>query len=154
MVTTLIRPDIVVQAADGNIVALVEVKNPETFTAEIAAGIRRNMVHHGRMGLWSPFFLLVSQDTGYLWDQRSGRTTPDASPTLEFSMRPVVLHYLPSFANGTRLSGSQLELAVAQWLSDLARDATIGPTGADRAFDATDFLHLIRGGRVETEAAF
>ena len=146
-----VRTDLVVQAADGNIVALVEVKNVEGLSPEIAATIRRNLIAHGRVDWWSPFFVVVSQETGYLWDQRSLPPDPVPLPTAEFPMAPVVEFYLPSFVGGPRLSGSQLELAVMTWLSDLAGNAEDRPHELDAALAGTGFLDQVRGGRVGSE---
>lgn len=151
MPTYPIRTDIVVQAADGGVLALVEVKNRENLTAEIASVLRRNLVAHGLVGWWSPFFLLMSQDVGFLWDQRSGPTGDTSPPTVNFSMVPVIQRYLPSFDISERLGGSQVELAVAQWLSDLARGIEDRPKEPEGALAKTDFLELIKGGRVGTE---
>jgi hypothetical protein len=152
MVSTFpVRTDLVVQAADGDIVALVEVKNVEGLSAEIAATIRRNLIAHGRVNWWSPFFLVVSQETGFLWDQRSLPPDLRPLPTAEFPMAPVVERYLPSFVGGPRLSGSQLELAVQQWLWDLAGGVQDRPREPDVALAETGFLEMVRGGRVSTE---
>jgi len=143
-----------VQAADGNIVALIEVKNLNSLSADTAATIRRNLVVHGRTNWWPSFFMVVSQDRGYLWDQRSLPPEPTQPPTTEFPMSPVVAHYLPSFAGGARLRGSQLELAVEQWLWDLANDVEQRPHVSERALATTGFLEMVRGGRVSTEIGF
>ena len=152
MVSTYpIRADLVVQAPDGNIVAMVEVKNLEGLSAEVAAGIRWNLITHGPVGWWSPYFMVVSQETGYLWDQRSGRPDPGDLPTADFPMVHVVESYLPSFVGGGRLSGSQLELAVQEWLADLAGNAEDRPSEPDAALARTGFLEMVRGGRVGSE---
>jgi hypothetical protein len=147
------RADLLVQAADGNIVAIVEVKNLEGLTAEIAATVRRNLVAPGRADWWSPYFMVVSQETGFLWDQRTLPPDPAPLPTTEFPMAPVVEHYLPSFVGGPRLRGSQLELAVQQWLSDLAWNAEDRPRAPDATLARTGFMELVRGGRVSSEIA-
>ena len=146
-----IRADLVVQAPDGNIVAMVEVKNAEGLSADVAARLRRNLMGYGRADWWSPYFMVISQETGYLWDQRARRPDPVELPTTEFPMGPVVARYLPSFVGDGRLSGSQVELAVQQWLWDLAGDVEDRPHEPDAALAATGFLEFIRGGRVSTE---
>src|SRR5215211_3684499 len=127
MQTILIGADIIVQDADGGVLALVEVKNRENLTPDIAAALRRNLIAHGSVNWWARFFLIVSQDSGYLWDQESLPRLDVSPPTVVFPMRSVVERYLPSFVNGRRLSGSTLELAVSQWLWDLANEVEDRP---------------------------
>jgi hypothetical protein len=148
--TVRIPADIVVQSANGASVALVEIKNRESLTPEIAATIRRNLLAHGFGSVQTPFFLMVSQDHGYLWDQRQVFAIEEEPPTVRFTMEPVVQRYLPSLADGIRLSGSQLELAVAQWLSDLTRDGDLPPSEPEATLRGTDFVEMIRGGEVQT----
>lgn len=151
MQTLPITTDIVVQAADGGVLAFVEVKNREGLSPDIAAALRRNLVVHGRVHRWARFFLIVSQDIGYLWDQASLPPSDAPLPTVDFPMRPVVERYLPSLVGSGRLSGSQLELAVAQWLWDLANEVEDRPAEPETALAKTDFPRLIKGGRVGTE---
>jgi hypothetical protein len=151
MPSLAIETDFVVLGANRDIVALVEVKNLKELSADTAAAIRQNLVANSDPGLRSPFFMLVSQDVGYLWDQRSEPQRVNAVPTTEFSMEPVVRRYLPSFVHGPRLRGSQLALAVNQWLSDLAADATDQVEAPELALSESGFLDMIRGGRVIAE---
>lgn len=152
MVQTLpIRTDLVVQAANGDVLALVEVKNREQLTRDIAADYRENLLGHGPGNWWSRFFMLVSQDVGYLWDHGTVPQTPQVSPPIEFPMDPVIRFYLRSAVNGRRLHGSSVELAVSQWLWDLANDVENRPKEPEAALGRTDFLRLIKGGRVGTE---
>jgi hypothetical protein len=147
--TLPISTDIVVRAADGEVVALVEVKNQENLTPEIAAAIRRNLIVHGFANSYSRFFLIVSQDIGYLWDQVALSTQDAPLPTVEFVMAPVIEFYLPSLVGGRRLEGSSVELAVSQWLWELARGIGNLPKEPDLALAKTHFLRLIQGGQVE-----
>ena len=119
MLTLAIQADLVVQSDDGDIVALVEVKNQQQLTPEIAAAYRRNLDDHGALKPWAPFFLLVSQEVGFLWDQR-GSTSPETPPSVEFPMAPIVRRYLPWLADGEWLRKPELISAVTRWLSDLA----------------------------------
>ena len=60
------RADIAVQSSDGRLLAVVEIKNREHLTAEVATVIRRNLIAHGLVPELE-YFLLLSQDRGYLW---------------------------------------------------------------------------------------
>ncbi|HET8523773.1 MAG TPA: hypothetical protein VFL82_11080 [Thermomicrobiales bacterium] len=151
MQTVRIRADIVVQDADGHDLALVEIRNRQGLTPDIAATLRRNLIVHGLVNLRSRFFLIVSQEIGYLWDQGDLAEDDAHLPTVEFPMTSVVGHYLPSLAGGARLSKSQLELAVTQWLWDLASGSEDRPLEPEPDLAPTGFLQLIRGGRIGTE---
>jgi hypothetical protein len=69
----------------------MEVKNRQGLTAEIAKVIRRNLVAHGFKLQPVPYFLVVSEDAGFLWIQRPPFDQSDP-PTVEFLMRPVISH--------------------------------------------------------------
>ena len=80
----------------------------------------------------APYFLMISQDIGFLWeDLESGITT--SNPKLEFIMREVVSRYLPHLGED-RLSGSELEFLVIQWLMDLIGLESDVQTDADDGF--------------------
>jgi hypothetical protein len=153
MQTLQIRPDIVVQSADRNVVALVEIKNLPDLSPEVAAIIRGNLMAHGLAHQWARYFLLVSQEVGYLWDRASLGDAPNPLPAATFPMRPVVERYLPSFVTALHLSESHLELAVIQWLWDVANELENRPHETESALAPTGFLDLIKGGRVGLEPA-
>jgi hypothetical protein len=148
MQTLTISPDMVVLAPDGKAVVLVEVRNRQNLTADVAAEIRRNLIEHGIKYGWARFFLMTSQETGYLWDQESLEPGEIPPPTVEFSMVPVIDHYVPSFANNGRLRGSAVELAVSKWLWDLGFGSEHRPNEPDVALAKTDFLQLMKGTHV------
>jgi hypothetical protein len=152
MQTMPIKIDIEVQTARGDPLALVEVKNFEILTRKMASTIRLNLLAHAPADWWSKFFMIVSQDAGYLWEQGSHPSTEELPPAVEFSMVPVVGRYLPSFANGGRLWKTQLELAVTQWLWDLALGREDHSQEPEKTLATTDFLLCIRGGRVTLES--
>ena len=110
------------------------------------------MIAHGRMGNSVPFFLMISQDIGYLWDRRAG-ADPFSLPTIEFPMASVVSFYLPWLEGGRRLGGQALELAVAQWLTDLANGRSDRPRDVERYLDESGFVAAVQGARVNTDSA-
>ena len=151
MATYPITTDLVVQASDGRMLASVEVKNREHLTADIAMVFRRNGLAHASIDWQAPFLLIVSQDVGFLWDQRVQPLDLVAPPVVQFSMLPVIQRYLPSFSDGRRLGGAQVELAVIQWLSDLANGIEDGTKEAEASLARSDFLKAIQGGHVGLE---
>ena len=146
-----IPADIVVRARDGRIVAIGEVKGGHPLTDGLAAEIRRNIVRRASEYALAPFFLLVTRETGYLWDQRAG-VYPWTKANLRFSMEPVVKGYLPWLRAGERPGPAELGLATANWLQDLADQNPWrqGPGGG--VFAETEFLVAIQGASVESDA--
>lgn len=136
-------PSIIARTANGTIIAVIEVKNRANLTPELAAFFRLNRWRFGLRSLHSPFFMLVSQEFGYLWDQRDG-PRPDAPPTMTFSMRPIIERYARWLEPDERLGGPQLELIVAGWLNDLADVHTEPAQPPLSAFAGTEFLDYLR----------
>ena len=142
--------DVVIWAPDDRVIAVVEVKNREQLTQDVAITFHRSLIADGRLNPHVLYFLFVSQDTGFLWDQRSG-TRPFAEPDAVFPMGPVVAHYVPWFTQAERLGSVELEFAVARWLEDLARRLPERPPEADAFFAGTEFVEAIQGARVYTD---
>lgn len=144
------RADIIIRDEQYRPIAAIEVKNRMNLTQEVATAYRRNLLVHGLTEV-APYFLLLSQDWGYLWSESGGHGL-EAAPVLEFSMEDVVARYVPQ-RRGERLDGGFLEFIVFQWLLDLSLDV-YEPTGeSERSLQDTGFLDAIRGARIATEAA-
>lgn len=143
--------DVTVRAPDGRVLAVVEVKNRVGLTRDIATPFRRNIIAHSNLGA-APYFLLVSQDEGYLWRQRPDLET-SAPPDAAFDMASVVTRYLGAQTPGSRLQGIQLQAVVYRWLIDLADDRVSTEAQAIASLSATGFIDAIRGATVELEAA-
>lgn len=142
------RADIVVRAQDGRVIALVEVRNSMNLSSDTAVAFRRDLLADHLLDESLPFFLIASQDWGYIWD-RSARDQPFATPAKQFPLQAVASHYLPWFDPQLRLSSQELEIALARWLSDIAERRVDRPKNADRFFDDTGFLDAIGGATVE-----
>jgi hypothetical protein len=147
----LSRADIVVQSASGDLLAIVEIKNSVNLSPEYASIIRKNLIDDSRFNRAARYFLVLSQDIGYLWDQDENPTAEASLPAVTFPMRQVVEQYLPTLIGEGRLNHLEVELAVLQWLWDLTRDDTRRPHEPDIALSKTAFLDLIRGGRINAE---
>lgn len=139
--------DIVVTSESGLPVAVVEVKNRPGLTAEIAASIRRNLIIHHLASPLAPYFLIISQDTGWLWAEHP-KSAPEALPTVGFPTAPIISGYTPWLQPSERLSGGSLEFVVANWLSDLAlgRAPELGDVIAP--LSGTGFLEALGGAGV------
>lgn len=133
--------DILIKNDDGNI-AIIEVKNRKNLNTEDAKKIRRNiMVHHS---LQSKYFVLISQEFGYLWDNEKSYHSMD-NPLISFSMQDIVSRYYKRLnTHENRLRENELELIVTQWINDLVR------TTEGYSFTTETEKKLVEGGFIET----
>lgn len=92
-------PDLVIKDTKGTPVAAIEVKSRYNLPVDAATEIRRNMLARG-LPARIPYFLLLSQDEGYLW-KSSGNADPDAPPTYHFPMTSVIHRYSPKKTGAT-----------------------------------------------------
>lgn len=143
-------PDILVSDSSGTPVAAVEIKNREQLTPRVAATLRRNLIVHGYVPP-TPYFLLLSQDVGYLWKDVQPQDR-DAAPNYQLAIDRIVARYLGSGA-GRRLSGAELELVILQWLIELTFELGEPQEEPERTLALSGFLAAIHGGRVVAEAA-
>ncbi len=145
------RADILVQSPDGRPIAVIEVKNRQHLSRDVAIDLHSIMAD-GLPHL-IPYFLLISQDTGFLWNE-IGRKRLNTSPTLEFPMNDVVRRYLPEVSMQERLRDTELELIVLQWLIDLTGGIQEANQEPERSLALANFLNSIRGAMVVAEASF
>ena len=100
------RPDIVIRDRDDNPVVVVEVKNLPGLSWAEAAQLRRNLHVYGGIRK-APFFLVFSQDRGFL--RRDADESLDAPPDAEFPVAEVVRRYLPWRRAAEHVRGSLLK---------------------------------------------
>ena len=74
------RADLALYNRDGQLIAVVEVKNKLGTSAIWAAQLRRNILAHGGFQN-APYFLLMTPDRIYLWK--------DAGTDLSLSLQPM-----------------------------------------------------------------
>jgi len=143
-----LRPDLLIRSSEGYPIAVVEVKNQLNLSRDVATKFRRNMVAHGLLPQ-IPYFLLVSQDVGYLWREPKyvNYNTP---PTYEFPMDKVVARYLKRDP-GQRLYGAELELVVLQWLTDLTQATQKNVEEPEITLSISGFIESIKGATVLAE---
>ena len=143
------KPDIVVRSSDGYVIASVEVHNQRDFTRDKAIYLRNFLATHGLLPS-TPYFLVVSQDYGYLWGD-IWHNPPDALPTYEFPMDAVAPRYT-EIKPGERVYHTTFEFLIMQWLNDIANgkqsvngepEKTLALTGFNEAIkDADVFLEI------------
>ena len=110
------KADILIRDAEGYPIAVVEVKNLPNLTRNAATELRHNLIEYG-IPARVPYFLLLSQDIGFLW-KNGTHVTSDSPPDYEFPMDGVITRYLKETSE-RRLYESILSLIIFQWLNDL-----------------------------------
>lgn len=140
------QPDIAVRAANGELVAVVEIKAGAALSLDIARQLRSNLASHDLLP-HSAYFLLTTQDGGFLWLPHP-QPWLDALPNLEFSMKPVIARYLHGADAERWLWEGELVLIVADWLSDLNLGLGDPQLEPERSLAASGFLDLMRSADV------
>lgn len=140
------EPDIVARMPNGAIIAAIEAKNSKLLSSDIAVSFRLNLWRYGLRMLHATYFMVVSQEVGYLWDQRGSRA--DAPPTVDFSMHPVIERYASWLEPGEWLYKDGFALVVFSWLNALADApaATLPPIPTELA--ETEFVDFIQNARM------
>jgi hypothetical protein len=145
------RADIVAHSPQREPSAVIELKNRRQLTPEVAVTLRRNIIAHGLLPN-VPFFMVLSQDVGYLWPGSDQSVSVwHAQPTLQFPMGPVVRRYLPGLDAGERVDEAQLRLLVLQWLTDLSSLPQSASSEPERLLGATGFLEALKGANAFSE---
>jgi hypothetical protein len=145
-----VGPDILIMDRQGRPAAAVEVKAREQLSPEVAAALRHNLTVHGYAPP-TPYYLLLTQDVGYLWKQPDP-TRLDASPDYQFPLDRVIERYLKSGPK-RRLGEAELELVLLQWLIGLTLEQPTPTEEPELTLARAGFDQAIRGGRVVAEPA-
>ena len=108
--------DILIQSPDGDTIAVVEVKNLRDLTPDEAVQMRQSLADYG-VPVQAPFFMLLSQDVGFLWKDSTSENL-DAPPVYTFPMQNVVARY-SNRKPGERLYEEEFEILTLRWLNHL-----------------------------------
>src|SRR5205085_9475212 len=135
------RPDILIRDSEGYPIAIVEVKNIQNLSQDVAMELRHNLIEYG-IPARVPYFLLLSQDVGFLW-KTSNHLDLDAPPNYEFPMDKIVTRYLKEDSE-RRPYGSILELVVFQWLNDLATNPGNANEEPEKTLSLSGFITSIK----------
>lgn len=144
------RFDMTIRAEDGHLIAATEVKAYTGLTPNIAAELHKTWAEHKALPV-NAYFLLVSQDNGYLWKEGNAQHLEQA-PLATFSMNDIVERYLQG-VTAQRLRGSELALLVQQWLFDLSAGQETGISKQELTPELNNFLRSIRGATIVMEDA-
>src|SRR5712692_2078825 len=111
------RHDIILQSPEGEFVAVIEIQNIQNLSRDKATVVRGGSMKYSLLPQ-TPYFLLLSQERGYLWEE-AWRKGPEAPPSYEFPMDKIVTRY-SNRTSGERLYDIELEFLALQWLNELA----------------------------------
>lgn len=141
--------DISIRDRQKKLAALVELKNIPNLSPERAEEVRQSM---GMDDADAPYFLLISQDKGYIWARSQGNAAP---ARVELNMKQALSRYWPAVGKSAQLRHSELQLLVLQWLWDLITASSMPRTGDSIRKKLSDIglLNAIREGDVEVEAS-
>lgn len=149
MTTTSRNADILIRDVQGNTIAIVEVKNIQNLSRGEAMQLRHNLAEFG-VPFQAPFYLLVSQDTGFLWKDSSIENL-DMPPMYEFPMDNVVARYSHGNA-GERLYGAVFEIFALRWLNGLTSRPSAIDKEPEKTLALSGFIYAIQGADVLLEA--
>jgi hypothetical protein len=149
MTTTSRNADILIRDANGKTLAVVEVKNIQNLSRDEAMQLRRNLTDFG-VPFQAPFYLLLSQDVGFLWKDSSYENL-DVPPMYEFPMEDVVARYSHGKA-GERLYGAVFEILALRWLNNLTAQPPTIDKEPERTLAQAGFLYAVQGADVLLEA--
>lgn len=144
------RADLLISDRAGNPVATVELKNRKDMSRDVAVEFRRNLAAHGALES-TPYFLLLSQDAGYLW-RNAAPGDLLALPSAEFPMRAVVERYSPRRAWSKRLRESEFSALIFRWLQSLTQPLVAARDPAETTLDRLGLLEAMRGGAIVDQA--
>jgi len=136
------QANILVQGPDNRTIAVIEIKNRQNLSRDIAMILRRNI---GAFDSFphAPYFLLLSQDVGFLWEESGQKDL--VAPTVEFPMKQIMSRYLPDMNPDERLRNSELELLVLMWLNDLTWGQPETTEEPEKSLASSEFLRAVQG---------
>ena len=147
-----LNPDITIRKRDGSPIAIVEVKNKRELTEADASFLRGGFLAHGLMED-IPYFLVLSQDVGYLWHQEAPATGADVDAFTRFSMDAVLRRFVSEADREVRLHGAELELVVWQWLTEIAGNGLNADREPECQLRSSGFLDALQETSVRIEEA-
>ena len=142
------RPDLVIENADGHPIAVVEVKSRLNLSSDVATEMRRNIMERG-LPEHIPYFLLLSQDVGYLWKE-SKQASSSEDPSYVFPMDKVIARYSKRVSD-RRLYETELSLLVLQWLTHLSTEASEMSEEPEKTLALSGFNDSIKNAMVLVE---
>lgn len=147
------KADIVVYDKNGQLAAVIEVKNKKGTSKDWAVKLRQNLYAHGD---WpqTPYFLLALPDRLYLW--KNAANTPEMiEPAYEVDVTDAFKpYYERSGISPEKISGESFELLFVSWLHEMmlvSGSSTVNRPSQDWLINS-GLLETIKTGRIVSEA--
>lgn len=134
--------DILIQSPDGDMIAVVEVKNLRDLTRDEAIQLRQSLVRYG-LPAEVPFFMLLSQDIGFLWKDSTYENL-DVAPAYTFPMQNVVARF-SNRKPGERLYEEEFEILALRWLNFLTIKEYSRGEEPEKTLELSGFIGAIEG---------
>ena len=127
-------------------IAIIEFKNLDRMDENFAIQFRKNMILENNY-FTAPFFLLLSQNIGFLW--KNSGLHPEEPPTISFSVKEIIEKYFPTEDKDKWLSKPELEMVIFGWLMELSYLREIPESKAEKILADNNFLQAIKGAHVQ-----
>ena len=137
--------DLLARNQAGNLVAVIEIKNPKALPMDTARAFLDEVLETGEP-LQATYVLVVSQDVGYIWKQQSA-TPLDRTAWLQFPLRNVLARYT-DVESGRRLTETELSLRLRLWLTDMSLGLVPTDEEPERTLAMIGFVAAMRGATV------
>lgn len=134
------RFDLVARNPQGNVIAVIEIKNARNLSPQYAEAMVREAIRAGDAPC-ERYFMVVSQDVGYLWSDVCPGSEAATAP-VAFRMEPIIARYT-SIEGDRRLSEFELTLRVQHWLTDLSLNGVTTGEEPENALESTGFVRAI-----------
>lgn len=139
------RYDLVVRNNEGNLIAIIEVKNPRKLDPQFAHTLAQAALADTQLQQ-IPYLMVVSQDTGYLWRDVSPDKI-DIQAASRFPMNAALARDAALYP-GRRMSGDELVLRIQHWLTQLSLGQVSLGREPEKTLASQGFLAAIRDGIV------
>ncbi|HWE36157.1 MAG TPA: hypothetical protein VG406_06260 [Isosphaeraceae bacterium] len=147
MISTSSIPAALLLLKDWQAVAAIDIRNSPLLTPEFATEFRHAVGNDGSRYSF-PFYLLVSQEHGYLWDKAT-LGQPDAPPTIDLPMATILKNYSRADDPDRRLSSEAMFWRIFRWLLDLTLERRESLKDVAPSATLTAFLRAVEGGIVQ-----
>jgi len=139
------QPSMVIEDSNERPIAVVEVTSLSEMILDDALEIRESMLERG-LPDHIPYFLLVSQDIGFLWKDDPSLKV-DSPPNEVFSMENIMKRYSLRKPE-QRLYVEELEYVVLHWLMNLSSKPQEMDNEPEKTLVRTGFTDTIKGAMV------